>query len=491
MTATTAEPALLAAAGVARTAPRRSRSSAWTRRDRLLIALAGLLIGVLRAEQSTETDVLWGARFGMHFLATGDLYRQDVFSWTAPGREWIANSWGWNVILGAVYDAAGLVGLWVVVPALSIALSLLVAAAAARAGARPVPTAVVYVLLGITMMSPGSRATTVSTLMALAFVPLVRPVLLGTCRSSCRTAAALVGLQVVWMNLHSGALLGPVLALGTGAAVLLGTRRRGARLRRAPARLGALTVALGLACLATPYGLASVTHVAQVRAASVGITAEWDPPGLGSAVGVLGVIAVIVCAGLAVRAWRARRVESAAALVVVAAATLTAVRFVPMAAALAAPELAVLIGLLPRRTWLSGGFAVVVGLLAGSACVQFGHLGRLSDADASPTLIKQLPRGCTLVNDDFIGGAVELLRPDVRVSIDGRNDMYGAPIVRGARALLTGDASALEHIEAAGADCVLAPTRDGLVRRLTGDPSWRTVGHDTARTLLVRRAVQS
>jgi hypothetical protein len=102
-----------------------------------------------------------------------------------------------------------------------------------------------------------------------------------------------------------------------------------------------------------------------------------------------------------------------------------------------------------------------------------------------------IPHRCNLLNDYELGGAVILLRPDVKVSLDGRNDMYGRALLSAGVQLLRDVPGTDARLNAAHVDCVLTLSSDNVVGRLAQDPDWHVAGHDAVRTLIVRNGYRS
>ena len=457
----------------------------WSRRHYLLLVSIALLQMLIRAELPYGQDVLWGARSGLDTLHTGHLPHVDAYSWTAHGKAWIPNSWAWNVLLGIVYDGAGVIGFWLLGAVLAASMALLVGRCAERIGAKPLATAAVYVPLGLLGLIAVPRAQTVSTVVVLAIPLLVRRLLTADRRAALRAFGWLVLLQVVWINVHSAALIGPVVLVVCGVAILIRHRVDVPR-GRALTRLLPGVAATALACVATPYGTAPLRHASEVRSASVGLVTEWEPVGFGGLPQILGLLAVIGGLGLAVRAWRADRPEWAAGIAVFTATTASAIRFLPMLTVVALPEAALAIGSLNVRVRM---FRVMVaatcGVLTLFAVLNLRDL-RSMGPSVSPRLVSALPSGCRLLNDDLVGDAVTLYRRDVPVSIDGRNDMYGRSIILKVEHLFEDKPGTSATLAADHVTCILGPTSTALVQRLRNDPAWSIKGTDALRTLLVR-----
>ena len=81
------------------------------------------------------------------------LPRVDPFSWITRGEPWTLNSWGFNVMVGAAYRAAGLQGVALACGTLVMVAAGLVLFLAKRMGSSPAVAATV-VLLGSTLLIP-------------------------------------------------------------------------------------------------------------------------------------------------------------------------------------------------------------------------------------------------------------------------------------------------------------------------------------------------
>jgi hypothetical protein len=305
-------------------------------------------------------------------------------------------------------------------------------------------------------------------------------------RKATRFAVLICALQIVWINLHSTGFLGPVL-VAVGGVGLLVRGRTEPDLRQRALRVAVLGAATGLCCLATPYGTGLVDNVFQVRSASVGLIAEWEHVGFSDSNQILGLVAIAVGALCAYFAWRGRRYDTVAYLLLFGLATASAVRFTPMLFLLAIPEFALLLGKVRVRTsFLLKVVAAGCLVLAVFAAVRLNRFGEIDEEVGSPHLVAEVPQGCRLVNDYTIGGALMLARPDVQVSVDGRNDMYGRSLLLSVEGMLSNDPGTLVRMNANHVGCVLTDTHDKLVSVLERSPNWRVVASDKHRTLLVR-----
>ena len=244
--------------------------------------------------------------------------------------------------------------------------------------------------------------------------------------------------------------------------------------------------------LLNPYGISLFTQTAQVKNASLGVVVEWqhlDP----SSPTQVAMLAVGI-AGLAIAARR-RDAVFTAALGVATIGSLTAIRMLPILVLLTLPVLAaaashpaVLGYARTRRIVLVPGAAVGLASLAALAAPSLGHIGR-PDPELYPVaVVQQIPQDCHLFNSYILGGFVLLQRPDVSVSLDSRNDLYGAERVLVAERVLRGQGDLDGGL--AGADCVLVPPTSGLAQRLHEDPRWRLQSSEPGGALFLRAQPQ-
>lgn len=450
------------------------------------VAAVGGLVGWARAEHPySDSDLLWAARAGRDLLRTWSIPRADNYSWTAQGKPWIPNSWAWNAVLGVAQRLGGLAGIAVLGIVMTAAIGIACAAVARAAGATTAWTvAVLELIAALFGVFFYARPQIVDYLMVLVLPLLLRRALTAERRAYWRWAVTIALVQAVWMNLHTAALLGPVLLLAATAGTVLEAKSAPGR----TIRLGGGAVVLStLACLATPYGILPITHAEAVRAASVGLISEWQPAGIGNIAQALGLAALFLGILAGLFALRARHFASLGMLILLAAVTADAIRFAPMLALLAAPELAVAAGRIRvREVFLRRACALTVAILTIACLVGLGGFAKPGSQFYSPSLMAELPSGCRLLNDFDIGGEIILARPDVLVSIDSRNDLYGRAAELRSLRQLGEPAVGLAFIRRAGISCVLTQSAAPLTRALRKQPHWRVVGSDSYRTLLVR-----
>ena len=75
--------------------------------ERLATWILFILLFAMAMQVPLDTDVWWHLRAGDHFLANGDILREDVFSHSVTGQEWVNHSWGAQILLAMAYQATG------------------------------------------------------------------------------------------------------------------------------------------------------------------------------------------------------------------------------------------------------------------------------------------------------------------------------------------------------------------------------------------------
>jgi hypothetical protein len=448
----------------------------------ILAWLAFLPFVLIRSENLAESDTFWQVRTGLVTIAQGRIPSVDPFSWTVSGRPWTLNSWGFNVVLGLSYQAAGLVGVAFVCACLVAVIGGLVLILARHLGASPVVSAWVL-LIGAPLLTLflSARPQLVDYIALLALVVFLRRLAEG--HQPASSLLAIAASTVLWVNLHAGALLGVAIV---GASALLVFLRRSTR-RRSGWFLAALLITV-LCSLVNPYGTGLLAQTLQVKSESTVIT-EWQP--LNPADPLQLMMFALGLLGLVVAARRGDPVLTAA-IGVAACGSVAAMRVLPVLVLLALPVLATLAShgavlryFDSRRRMFAQAATAVLVIAVGLAAFNLPFFGRPDPAHFPEAAIRDIPTGCKLFNEYQLGGLVILERPDVLVSIDSRNDLYGAQRVTQSLRVLDGQGDLNAGL--AGAGCVLVPPATGLARRLQTSSDWVLKSTEPTAELFIRR----
>jgi hypothetical protein len=452
----------------------------------LLAWLAFLPMAVLRAGTLAEADTFWEIRTGLLTISQRAIPAVDPFSWTMRGKPWTLNSWGFNVLLALAYKLAGLPAVAWVCAAWVMAIAALVLVLAKQLGATASVAGV-----GLFAASPlltgwlTARPQLADYVAVMALVLLLRQIADG--RHPGVNVLAVGMVSMAWVNLHAAALLGVII---TAACAVLTAMRRDHR-RVALWLIGAAVAALA-GMLINPYGIGVIGQTAQVQTASAGIMVEWQHVNPASPVQdltlTLGALALVLAA-------RRRDVVLAAALATTIAGSIFAVRLLPfvvltglpvVAAWASAPSHVVLRYARSRRLMFYRCGAIGALTLVAVAVPSLTHIGRPNLATYPVRIVRAIPPGCRVFTTDLIGGFVILERPDVPVSLDTRNTLYGRQLLLAEERILHGAGNLTSGL--AGAGCVLVPPASGLARRLDNDQSWQIKATEPpAAVLFVRR----
>jgi hypothetical protein len=392
--------------------------------------------------------------------------RSDPFSWTVAGHPWQSNGWLWGVMLWGVWSVGRFAAVAALKPVFVVACALAIRWAARVLGAGR-DTAMVAALLGVLGTFPFlvERPQLASYLAAPAALAITH-LALRRARWWAWTLG-LAALFALWTNLHSVALSGVplVAALAVGDAL----DRRDERAARPWLLAGATTLAAGIGTLVTPWGVATWTHATEVRRISRGTISEWEPLWARGAGGWIALGIVVGVVVLAVRSGGLRRLELLAPLAVSAVLAVDAIRSFPLFAVVAATTVAPLVRVGPltadrrRLATVAAGTVLAVGLVVSATRIPATG----DPADGTPVdPVAALPAGCRVLNDYRFGNWIMFARPDIPVSDDGRNDLYGSDDNR--MALLDTSVGELPAwVDANGITCLLVAPDSPAIAELS------------------------
>jgi hypothetical protein len=449
----------------------------------VIVGMASVPMALLAGGPLYDSDGWWHLRTGELILRSGHVPSTDPFSWTAAGVHWQPNSWLADVALASLHDLGGLVALSVFKGAAIVVLAVAFYVVGRAAKAAVVASAVAALgAVAAIFLYVVERPQTFSFLLFTVAVPLVARAL----RGSRRDALLSVGLFALWANVHAVAVTGVAAAIAGAVGFAVDSRSW-----RRPAALAASWVA---ATLATPFGVGLYTHAAAVRSASQSIR-EWQSFDPGASpdryVGwfvVVGLVALVIT-----RRWR--RLEVLLPVVLLVALTADAMRNGPLLVIVLMPEVA--LGLsrvaLPR---LEHRYLFVAALVAAWGVLCYALAPYAIDGAGDPRardyparVVAAIPTGCRLLNEYHLGGFVIWKRPDVPVSQDGRNDVYGTERLEAQNDVLhlrPSPTTARAWLDRHDVGCVLLYRTTPLAAALADEPGWRRVASAPSAVLFVR-----
>ena len=463
---------------------------------RMLIVVWALALAVPTAASDAFTDNFWMAREGSELLGGGHFVHRNEWSWGDGTGSFVPTSPAWQLALGQIWnwgEVAGLVGFGLAIAFLNL---MALAWVARRLGATPVATVMALALIAVLPTTLSTRPALVAT--TLMIVELAGVWILRTrfMRGPELRALAVLGVSVyatsaigIWIHaswtaysILSGISIA-ALAWPSGSAALRG---------RVTVTLVAIMAAV-LGAASGPLGAAAWQNAVRVQAVCTGLLTEWSPPWQGAQPWVstalwLTVLAIIMDCMIALHRNRAHAARLEWVLVLLSAgcalAAASAFRMLVPATIFVAPLLAVRISRfmepnydsrLRRRLGerSSDQYWTVIMSALGVVLVPAMLLVSTPLPMLHDPAISALPPSCRLFADATTSNAVLLVRPDVRVWIDGRADMWGRSRLIRAGQFLKGSESG--NPVPAGTTCVLIDrTEPGRLRSaLVGEGTWR------------------
>jgi hypothetical protein len=459
---------------------------------------------------SSDGDPARHLRHGETILATGDVIREDAFSYTRPGRPFVGFEWGSQVLLALAHRAGGTVGMVVLTTLLISATLAQLARWLIKRGLDPllvvITTLWVAILTNIHWLARPHIVSWLPTLTVLFALESRRPPPLW----------AVFLLFATWVNLHGGFLYALILMgmylVGHLLEAWSRPEVRTAELRQARAVTASLLTG-AVATLMNPYGWRLPWHVAEFFRDPIirNITHEFLSPDFHALdlypflFSLLGAL-VLLSRGPRI-AW-----THLVPLAGNVAMALMAQRNIVLFALTSVPVLAAYLGTdwdrwvghrgFVRRfavsarsgaTWPYVSAAAVVllavalahGRVAGRPVIPDGF-----DPERMPVAAVEHARTAELqgrIFHEFVwGGYLLWAWPEQKVFIDGGTDFYGGALMQSHRAVINLQPGWRDSLAAWHVDLVLVAARGGMAAELTRDPMWRLYYQDSTAVLLQR-----
>jgi hypothetical protein len=217
-------------------------------------------------------DLAYQIRAGLRMIHDRTILTRDVFTFTVPGRQWLNQQWGAEVVLGWLFRILDWRGL-VVVRALLASLAAGATLVRTRAkGADPfVAGVIVLVVLEVAFLLPGAGALRPQLLAVPLFVLTLW--LLDRRAEHPRQLLWLVPIGIVWANFHGSFVLLTAMAGAAFAADLVAKRRRLAMWT------GGVVLASLVTPLVSPLGIGTYRYLGAILSSPVirQLIDEWQP----------------------------------------------------------------------------------------------------------------------------------------------------------------------------------------------------------------------
>jgi hypothetical protein len=471
--------------------------------ERTTAILLFALIFALAARTPVDTDTWWHLRSADHILTDGFIY-SDPFSLTMQGEAWINHSWGAQVIMLAFWRVGTYFGLTVYMAILATLGMFMVYRTAAVMGATSVYVRAFALVIGATAAAVFWSARPQMLSFALSGVTLYLLALY-----KYRGVDRLwwfVPMMALWGNLHAGFSIGFIFIGGViGGEIIGNVIAPKAEYALGWRRVGRLIVVglLSAAALAiNPYGL----QMWLVPFQTVGIGAlrsfiqEWNSPNFQERQTWGFILLLFGTLGALGASRRALPWTDFALLSGTGFLALAAGRNISVFAIVATPIFAVhLDAALRERGWVVRAVrrpsrlmrtanALIVGVvIVGAAAktvlvidprVVDAEMARVLPVDALNTLMDSSLSDARLFNSYNWGGYLMFARPDARVFVDGRTDLYGDALLTRYLRTATGGDGWRETLDEYAINLVIVETGSGLARRLADEPGWNMTHQD-------------
>ncbi|GAA4168428.1 hypothetical protein GCM10022287_03420 [Gryllotalpicola koreensis] len=429
----------------------------------------------------------WQLRQGELTLSTGHAVLSHSWSWTAGMLPWIPNSWGWGTLLAIAYRGAGFAGVVVFVLLAQLGVLALVWRVLGRFGLQAGPVRVgILVLFSLTLAGWAdgqSELADYGAVFAFALVCLhPRMSALSEGRRRLALGGAAFAIAAVWENLHLGGLVAIAVFAAVYAICMPVARRAStAAVVGLGAALGVLATPAGAAGIVKSLGTASSSR-AEHYAAWGHLFADpggynYEPVVLALVIGAAAIVLVLI-----------RRDHVAAGILLIAALSaclvvrsdtdlvmLSVLAGGPAVARMPQPRL-------PRigigAFGAAAAWAIVAVCVAAASVVPGWRLTGVDPAD-----LASIPHGARVFSTVGASDAIDVLRPDLQVTIDSRNDLYPVAQFEFAKSLTgagAGAAQAPDYFEDNGVTAVYlqgAPAHEERTRlaAVLADAGWRAV----------------
>lgn len=480
---------------------------------RLFFVILLLVLFILTTREVTDPDFWWHLKTGQYIFETASIPHTDIFSFTFAGREWITHEWLSEVSIYAIFKWLGWGGL-------VIAFALIVTGAFAisyinceKTGAHSF-IAWVSVMLAAATTAPvwGVRPQMFSLLLTSAFIAILSHYLRGY---EGHNIWLLPPLMLLWVNLHGGYLLGPVLIALTLTGLALDSlveRKTRAEMLRRLCPLAFVLVACVMVVPLNPNGLRMFSYPFETLSSSVmqEHIEEWFSPNFHQTRFIPLAALLFATFGALVLSPKRVRVSELLMLSATGYAVLRSGRHLPIFAFAAAPLLAEHATLwiksrgwafsmnapekiLTRQQSLLRLAVLVMAFSVGLVNVR-QVMARQADTEAQrfPASAVEFLRtqdtpGPIFNCYDWGGYLIWKLYPERRVYIDGRADVYGDAFIEEYLRTAKGEGDWRAPLERMRIRTVLIKANSPLANLLEREEGWSKAYEDRQAVILIKR----
>lgn len=463
-----------------------------------------------------DGDTGWHIRTGDYILATGQVPRTDLFSFSKPGQAWFAWEWGSDVLYSLIHKQWGLRGIvWFGGLQIVLFATILFRYAMWRRANALWTVAVGMLAVGASSVHYLARPH----LFTLLFMPVCIWLVEADRRNPGPRVWWTVAITLAWTNLHGG-FLGWIACLGLyflGTAFETALRAPGERNWRPVWRLALLGAASAAVTFVNPYGWQLHGHIASYLQSDFirDTIQEFQAPTFRSEdqlqYEILLLLGLMTAAALAAR----KRFAETLLILFWAHQSLNSIRHITIFSTIAAPLIAEEITRL-WEWWVASGSRkstrAIIDAMATDMRSNFSWTSLWPAVAASVLLLvgglpvkwptdfpdekfptkligkheRLIRSGRVLTTDQWADYLIYRFYPNQRVFVDGRSDFYG-PVLGKEYLRASGGAHDWRQIlDRHRFDRALVPLSWSLSSLLKQDATWRVVADDGKAVLFER-----
>jgi hypothetical protein len=460
----------------------------------LTFAVGGWRSGLTRL---SDNSFFWHLQTGRWILDHG-IPRHDIYSFTAAGERWVAQSWLAELLYGVLDRTVGVFGvrlLGATTGALIAALTYRLALRITHDRVRAFGVTLAAIAASFTLWSERPLFLGILALVGLLWIVEVPASALGR-----RPLVAIPVLMWLWANVHGTFALGFVyLALHVAGRWLDGGKPWEGRER---VLVLASVIAFG-ACALNPYGPGLLLFPLDLlsRGDVLKRVTEWRSPDFRSVQGLtlaVWIATLMSCLALGRRRPSRRDVVVAVPFLLLA---LWAQRNIALAPLVGLPVAARALAADPDAAPLeeTGGAAAGINRIIAAGLVALGLVWTLQAATVNNFALDGYPvkamryidshdlLGSRLLTSDRWGGYLILRSwPDQKVFMDDRYDMYPVDFTKDYIKFADADRSWRKILYRYDIETVMWPSDAAIVQFLDADRAWRRVYRDRTAAVFVR-----
>ena len=176
-----------------------------------LISITFIFIAIISVFKIANYDIWWHLKAGELIVNTHNVLKYDIFSYTSFGKTWINQHWLSQVIFYSIYELTGVTGLIIFKVSIILIVFFLLLKLASILKSNIVLTS--FLIMLIAAMSSGRFYVRPNLFSILFFAIFIYILFKWRCskKRNVRLVFLLPFCEVLWANLHAGAVIGIVL----------------------------------------------------------------------------------------------------------------------------------------------------------------------------------------------------------------------------------------------------------------------------------------